>query len=130
MNDKNKKMIFEPEGDMVAFVTLTDEDGNEFDAEIIAALEIEELGREFVAVMPQEGVPGFDENEATILEYFEDEDGEAQFEAVEDDDIFDTVTNAFDRFFNEDEEDTNSNGSLGYLGDIGSIVPGVSIKED
>ena len=130
MNDKNKKMIFEPEGDMVAFVTLTDEDGNEFDAEIIAALEIEELGREFVAVMPQEGVPGFDENEATILEYFEDEDGEAQFEAVEDDDIFDTVTNAFDRFFNEDEEDANSNGSLGYLGDIGSIVPGVSIKED
>lgn len=133
MNEKNRKLIFEPDDDMVAVVTLTDEDGNEFDAEIMAALEIEELGREFIAVMPQEGTPDFEENEAMVLEYFEDEDGEPQFAAVEDEELFETVTNAFDKFFNEaiDELETDDdNGSLGYLDDIGSIIPGVSIKED
>lgn len=132
MNEKNKKLIFESDDDeMVAVVTLTDTEGNEFDAEIIAALEIEEMGREFIAVVPEEGAPDFEENEAMVLEYFEDEDGEPQFAAIEDEELFETVTEAFDKFFNEaaDELD-DDNSSLGYLGDIGNIIPGVSIKED
>lgn len=132
MNEKNKKLIFESDDDeMVAVVTLTDTEGNEFDAEIIAALEIEEMGREFIAVIPEEGAPDFEENEAMVLEYFEDEDGEPQFAAVEDEELFETVTEAFDKFFNEaDYELDDDNSSLGYLGDIGNIIPGVSIKED
>ena len=132
MNEKNKKLIFESDDDeMVAVVTLTDTEGNEFDAEIIAALEIEEMGREFIAVVPEEGAPDFEENEAMVLEYFEDEDGEPQFAAIEDEELFETVTEAFDKFFNEaDYELEDNNSSLGYLGDIGSIIPGVSIKED
>lgn len=132
MNEKNKKFIFESDDDeMVAVVTLTDTEGNEFDAEIIAALEIEEMGREFIAVVPEEGAPDFEENEAMVLEYFEDEDGEPQFAAVEDEELFETVTEAFDKFFNEaDYELDDDNSSLGYLGDIGNIIPGVSIKED
>lgn len=132
MNEKNKKLIFESDDDeMVAVVTLTDTEGNEFDAEIIAALEIEEMGREFIAVVPEEGAPDFEENEAMVLEYFEDEDGEPQFAAVEDEELFETVTEAFDKFFNEaDYELDDDNSSLGYLGDIGNIIPGVSIKED
>lgn len=132
MNEKNKKFIFESDDDeMVAVVTLTDTEGNEFDAEIIAALEIEEMGREFIAVVPEEGAPDFEENEAMVLEYFEDEDGEPQFAAIEDEELFETVTEAFDKFFNEaDYELEDDNSSLGYLGDIGNIIPGVSIKED
>lgn len=132
MNEKNKKLIFESDDDeMVAVVTLTDTEGNEFDAEIIAALEIEEMGREFIAVVPEEGAPDFEENEAMVLEYFEDEDGEPQFAAIEDEELFETVTEAFDKFFNEaDYELEDDNSSLGYLGDIGNIIPGVSIKED
>ena len=132
MNEKNKKLIFEADDDeMVAVVTLTDTEGNEFDAEIIAALEIEEMGREFIAVVPEEGAPDFEENEAMVLEYFEDEDGEPQFAAIEDEELFETVTEAFDKFFNEaDYELEDNNSSLGYLGDIGNIIPGVSIKED
>lgn len=132
MNEKNKKLIFESDDDeMVAVVTLTDTEGNEFDAEIIAALEIEEMGREFIAVVPEEGAPDFEENEAMVLEYFEDEDGEPQFAAIEDEELFKTVTEAFDKFFNEaDYELEDDNSSLGYLGDIGNIIPGVSIKED
>lgn len=132
MNEKNKKLIFESDDDeMVAVVTLTDTEGNEFDAEIIAALEIEEMGREFIAVVPEEGAPDFEENEAMVLEYFEDEDGEPQFAAIEDEELFETVTEAFDKFFNEaDYELDDDNSSLGYLGDIGNLIPGVSIKED
>ena len=132
MNEKNKKLIFEADDDeMVAVVTLTDTEGNEFDAEIIAALEIEEMGREFIAVVPEEGAPDFEENEAMVLEYFEDEDGEPQFAAIEDEELFETVTEAFDKFFNEaDYELDDDNSALGYLGDIGNIIPGVSIKED
>ena len=116
---------------MVAVVTLTDPEGNEFDAEIIAAIEIEEMGREFIAVVPEEGAPDFEENEAMVLEYFEDEDGEPQFAAIEDEELFETVTEAFDKFFNEaDYELDDDNSSLGYLGDIGNLIPGVSIKED
>ena len=132
MNEKNKKLIFESDDDeMVAVVTLTDTEGNEFDAEIIAALEIEEMGREFIAVVPEEGAPDFEENEAMVLEYFEDEDGEPQFAAIEDEELFETVTEAFDKFFNEaSDELDDDNSSLGYLGDIGNLIPGVSIKED
>lgn len=132
MNEKNKKLIFEADDDeMVAVVTLTDTEGNEFDAEIIAAIEIEEMGREFIAVVPEEGAPDFEENEAMVLEYFEDEDGEPQFAAIEDEELFETVTEAFDKFFNEaDYELDDDNSSLGYLGDIGNLIPGVSIKED
>lgn len=132
MNEKNKKLIFESDDDeMVAVVTLTDTEGNEFDAEIIAAIEIEEMGREFIAVVPEEGAPDFEENEAMVLEYFEDEDGEPQFAAIEDEELFETVTEAFDKFFNEaDYELDDDNSSLGYLGDIGNLIPGVSIKED
>lgn len=133
MNDKNQKLIFEPDDDMVAVVTLTDEDGNEFDAEIMASLEIEELGREFIAVMPQEGTPDFEENEAMVLEYFEDENGEPQFAPVDDEELFETVTNAFDDFFTEAAEkleNGESDDSLGYLSDIENIIPGVSIQKD
>lgn len=132
MNEKNKKLIFESDDDeMVAVVTLTDTEGNEFDAEIIAAIEIEEMGREFIAVVPEEGAPDFEENEAMVLEYFEDEDGEPQFAAIEDEELFETVTEAFDKFFNEaDYELDDDNSSLGYLGNIGNLIPGVSIKED
>ena len=103
------------------------------EAELIACIEVEEFGKEFVAV-----VPNFDENaeeaEALILEYSEDAEGEPVFWAVEDDDIFETVTEAFNDFFaQEDEEDDNEyedDGNSGYLDDIGDIIPGVSIRKD
>ena len=59
-------------------ITTADEDGDEMEAELIACIEVEEFGKEFVAV-----VPNFDENaeeaEALILEYSEDAEGEPVF---------------------------------------------------
>lgn len=131
MNDKNKALLFgDEENDVI--ITLTDEDGNEVDAAIIAAIEIEELGREFVAALPTKGTDEFAEDEALIIEYTEDENGDAVFSPVEDDEVFEMATEAFDQFlseYNEDDDDEEE-GDDDYLSDIGDIIPGVSVKRD
>ena len=133
MNDKNRDILFNEDSDYTAVITVTDENGKEMEAEIIACIEIEEYGKEFVAV-----VPDFDENadeaEALILEYSEDANGEPVFSAIEDDEMFEAVTEAFNEFLAEDaeadDESSDNDSNTSYLDDIGNIIPGVSIKKD
>ena len=54
MNQKNHDMIFNDE-ETSTIVTLTDENGNDIEAEVFIAIEIEELGKEYVAAMPLNG---------------------------------------------------------------------------
>jgi len=131
MNDENKKLFFDDDSDFTATITVTDEDNNEIEAEIIASVEIEELGKEFVALLPTDTPDDMEENEALILEYSEDADGEPVFAPIEDEEIFNVVSEAFDQFFSdmveeieEEEEDTGD-----YLENM-QILPGVSIKKD
>lgn len=131
MNDKNKQLFFDEDSDFTATITVTDEDNNEIEAEIIAAVEIEELGREFVALMPTDTPDDMEENEALILEYSEDEEGEPVFAPLEDEELFEVVSGAFDQFFSdlaEEEEEEEEEGD--YLNNLGNILPGVSIKKD
>lgn len=132
MNRKNLDLFFNEDDEETAVVTLTDENGNDVDAEIIAAVEIEELGKEFVAVMPQEETEDFQEGEALILEYSEDGDGEPVFTSV-DEEEYELVAQAFNQFFaeqlddfDEDDEDVNED----VLDDISSYLPGVSFKKE
>ena len=135
MNDKNQKLLFSDSDEETVVITLTDEDGQDIDAEIMAALEIEEFGKEYVAVMPQQATEDLEEGEALILEYSEDADGNPQFAPVEDEDEFEVVAQAFNQLFEdpdeflEDDED-EEDGSDGFLSDIGDILPGISIKKD
>lgn len=135
MNDKNQKLLFSDSDEETVVITLTDEDGQDIDAEIMAALEIEEFGKEYVAVMPQQATEDLEEGEALILEYSEDTDGNPQFAPVEDEDEFEVVAQAFNQLFEdpdeflEDDED-EEDGSDGFLSDIGDILPGISIKKD
>ena len=48
MNDKNNALFFNEDNDFNAVITLTDEDGNDMDMEAVAALEIHELGKEYI----------------------------------------------------------------------------------
>lgn len=130
MNQKNQDLFFNDDNEEVAVITLTDEDGVDIDAEIIAAIEVEELGKEYIAVMPVEESEDFAEGEAMILEYSEDADGEPVFSPVEDDE-FEIVSKVFNQFFeDESEEDDDDDESGDFLDDIGDIIPGVSIKKD
>ena len=135
MNDKNQKLLFSDSDEETVVITLTDEDGQDIDAEIMAALEIEEFGKEYVAVMSQQATEDLAEGEALILEYSEDAEGNPQFAPVEDEDEFEVVAQAFNQLFEdpdeflEDDED-EEDGSDGFLSDIGDILPGISIKKD
>lgn len=136
MNDKNQKLLFSDSEEETVVITLTDEDGQDIDAEVMASVEIEEFGKEYVAVMPQQATDDFAEGEALILEYSEDADGNPQFAPVEDEEEFEVVAQTFNQIFEnpdkflEDEDDEEEGNADDFLSDIGNILPGISIKKD
>lgn len=132
MNARNTDMFFNENNRETAFITLTDEDGNEFDTEMIAAIEIEELQKEYVAVLPTEPNADFDEGEAILLIYSEDEEGDPVFEAIENEEEFQLVGEAFQQFFddNSDDDEDDDDNPDNYLDDIGELFPGISIQKD
>ena len=80
--------------------TLTDEDGNESDFELIGNMEID--GERYVALLPVEGT----EDEYVILKLTEDEDGSEVLITIDDDDEFDKVADAFeDEFMGDIDHD-------------------------
>ncbi|RKI41955.1 DUF1292 domain-containing protein [bacterium D16-51] len=132
MNDRNRDLFFNEDNEAAVAITLTDEDGNDVEAQILAVIEIEELGKEYAAVLPldiQEDES--DEMEALIFVYSEDEEGNPVFESLEDAEEHEIVASVFNQFFSEaidEEEEEDSEDS--YLDDIGDIIPGVSIQRD
>lgn len=100
MNDKNREAFFGNDDDEVAMLTITDEDGVESDAVIIASFEVSELGKEYIVVLPTEQEAEDLENgqsQVMILEYIEDENGEADFIAIEDDEEMQIVVEQFEQ---------------------------------
>ena len=134
MNDKNRSLLFDEDNDETITITLTDEEGNELEAEIIAAIEIEELNKEFVAAVPTTASDDFEENEALLLEYSEDAAGDPVFSPIEDEEMFEIAGEAFNDFFSEmseeDYDDEDIEYDDDYLSDIGNIIPGISIKKE
>ena len=129
MNDRNRDLFFNDDNEATVAITLTDEDGNDVEAQILAVIEIEELGKEYAAVLPldiQEDEA--DEMEALIFVYSEDEDGNPVFESLDDAEEYEIVSSVFNQFFSEaiDEEDEEDSEDS-YLDDIGDIILGVSI---
>ena len=129
MNAKNHDLFFNENSEYSVTITITDENGVDEEAEIIASIEIEELGREFVAVLPLSQNEN-EEMEAMILEYSEDENGEPVFAGVDDEEILGLAADAFNQFFADEAEDDDDEEGGDFLGDIGNIIPGVSIKRD
>lgn len=131
MTKKNRELLFDNDEEVI--ITLTDEEtGKDFDCEIIACLELEELKKEFIALMPTETPDDMDEGEALIVEYSEDKDGNPEFSPLEDDDLFQVVSEAFNEFFAN--VDVDEDGEINVNGDdlkvdINDVLPdGVSIK--
>ena len=131
MNAKNYDLFFNEDEEETVYITLTTEDGVSFDTEIIAAIEIEELEKEYVAAIPVQPNQDFEEGEALLLIYSEDADGNPEFTPVEDDEELELVSAAFEQFFEEeDDEDEEEIDEEDYLNDISDLFPGVSIKRD
>lgn len=106
MADKDIKQIGEEIPDTY---TLTDDQGNEFEVELLAAFEFE--GKSYRAITPvEEGeapAKGKDQLiEYDILEVVSDENGEEMLISIEDDEEFDRVADFFDdAFFGEVDYD-------------------------
>ncbi len=131
MNAKNYDLFFNEDAEETAYITLTTEDGISFDTEIVAAIEIEELEKEYVAALPTEPNQDFEEGEVLLLIYSEDADGNPEFTPVEDEEELELVGAAFEQFFEEDDdEDEEEISEDDYLNDISDLFPGISIKKD
>ena len=76
-------------------ISLTDEEGNEYDFEILDRLETD--NGDYVALLPVYDDPQqeLDESGDLVIMKIGEEDGEEFFENIDDDDEYDTVADAF-----------------------------------
>ena len=96
MNDNN----FESE-----FYTLTDEDGNEIEFELVGSAEID--GVEYFAMVPTDSESAEDGMVEYVVLKKETVDGEEMFVTIDDDDEFDKVADYFDDMFDSEEDYDN-----------------------
>lgn len=83
--------------DSISSITLTDEDGNNVEFEIITKLDIED--KEYLIVIPMDTK----NEDAIALRIDKDENGEDVLATVEDDDEFALVSEAFESLSFDDE---------------------------
>lgn len=126
MNDTNKKLFFNEADDETVVITISPEGSEEFDVEIIASMEIDELSQEYIAAMPISSTDEISDDELILFRYSEDEDGNPEFEGITDDEELESVASAFEQYFNQATNELYNDDS--YLKDLGSFVPGVRIK--
>ena len=106
MADKDIKNIGEEIPDTY---TLTDDEGNEFEVELLASFEFE--GKQYRAITPAEEAQKPEKGKDQLIEYdilevVLDDDGEEMLISIEDDEEFDRVADFFDdAFFGEVDYD-------------------------
>ena len=88
------------------FISITDEDGKEYELEVLAELEYE--GSKYLALVPADD-DGEEDLEVSILKAV-DENGEEILVTIDDDDEFDRVADYFeDELFNTVDYDEDGN---------------------
>ncbi len=86
------------------FMTIVDEDGTEYELEVLTSLEYN--GDTYLAVIPATGEDEDPELEVSILKSVEDEDGEPILCAIEDpQELEDVYALIMDQLYEEDEDE-------------------------
>ena len=86
------------------FMTIVDEDGTEFELEILSTLEYN--GCTYLAVIPAVDADEEADLEVSILKSVEEDDGESTLCAIEDEQELETVYQLImDQLYEEDEDD-------------------------
>ena len=106
--ENNKKKIEEMADDIPETYTLTDDEGNEFEVELLASFEFD--GKQYRAIPPVETDKDAKKDDSTveydILLATIDENGDEILTSIEDDEEFDKVADFFDdAFFGEVDYD-------------------------
>lgn len=85
------------------YYTLTDEEGNELQFEVIGAAELK--GVKYYAMIPVDDQPDEEDvYEYVILKEEKDEDGEDMLVTIDDDDEFDDVADYFDDMLSDEAD--------------------------
>lgn len=86
------------------YYTLTDEDGNEIEFEVIGTAEMD--GTLYYAMVPADDENAEDDGtiEYVLLKKETDEDGEDIFVTIDDDEEFDRVADYFDDMFSDEAD--------------------------
>lgn len=85
--------------------TLTDEDGNEIEFEVLASAELD--GTTYYAMAPADSDDSDDVLEYVLLKLVTDENGEEMFETVVDDEEEEKVAGYFDELFDSEVDYDN-----------------------
>lgn len=136
MNKRNHDLFFNENNDQEVIISLEDEDGEEIQAQVIIAVEVKELGKEFVAVTPMDEDEDEDSINVIALEYEEDEEGNPMFTPIQDEEegelavalINQALADMLAEDDEDDEEEVIDEGN--YLDGISDLLPGVSIDYD
>ncbi|MBR1747765.1 MAG: DUF1292 domain-containing protein [Clostridia bacterium] len=88
MNKDNQMTIFDENEE---FMTLTTEDGEEKDFELLAELDYE--GKMYAYLQPTEDDPDYVEDEVYVFELMQDEDGSELVLEVEDEELMEKLVN-------------------------------------
>jgi uncharacterized protein YrzB (UPF0473 family) len=83
------------------FIYLLNEDGKEEKMKVITFFKIEDLNTEYVVVTPT----NVDVDEAYVLKYIKDEDGNENYVTIEDENEFDLVAETYELLMQEDIEE-------------------------
>ena len=78
-------------------MTLTLDDDTELECGIIGVFDVD--GKEYIALLPLE------DETVLIYEYNENEDGDVELGLIEDDDVFEKVSNTFYEIWDDEEDD-------------------------
>ena len=78
-------------------MTLTLDDDTELECGIIGVFDVD--GKEYIALLPLE------DETVLIYEYNEKEDGDVELGLIEDDDVFEKVSNTFYEIWDDEEDD-------------------------
>lgn len=81
------------------YIYLLNEEGNEEKMKVITFFKIEDLGTEYVVVTPA----GVEVDEAYVLKYVQDEDGNDSYITIEDEREFELVAETYELLMQEEE---------------------------
>lgn len=84
----------------IEFIYLLNEEGIEEKMKVITFFRIEDLNSEYVVVTPAD----IDADEAYVLKYVKDENGEDTYVSIEDEEEFDIVSETYELLMQEDFE--------------------------
>ncbi len=84
-----------------ATVSMTLEDGTELECDVIAIFPVD--GKQYIALLPDKVIDGYEENEVFLYRYEELEGEDINLTPIDSEDEYEAVADAFDELLDEEE---------------------------